>query len=99
MKGFDYTVALRHVPTGEVRIVKDRFDFSGYTRDEDWEHDADYIWLNGNYSCDCNRHNFFNRIGNPEFDEEIPCGDVLYAVDWIRNEESGRLTYETFVVA
>lgn len=41
--------------------------------------DGDYIWADGNYSCDCNRHLFFERAaGNePEWDSGA-CGDEAW---------------------
>jgi hypothetical protein len=40
---------------------------------------ADYMWTEGNYSCDCNRRLFMARaLGEPEpEDPNNPCGDTI----------------------
>ncbi len=62
------TVQIRRNKDGVIREIPN----------EKWD---DYLWAEGNYSCDCNRHLSFERaIGNdPDFDE-APCGETLYAV-------------------
>lgn len=58
-----HKIALRCNATGEVRIVECGSD----THDLE---PRDFMWTEGNYSCDCNRHRFFQRAANvPE--EEI----------------------------
>jgi hypothetical protein len=65
------------------------------SHDGDWDEGAEFIWSEGNYSCDCNRAIFFAR----ERDEpdpwppcecgkvpaeckcqHPPCGDTLFSV-------------------
>ena len=71
------TVFIRNEATKEVRRHLDPHPWDG-----------DYIWADGNYSCDCNRHLFFERaVGNePEWNEGGECGDERYAV---RIEDDG----------
>ena len=47
-----------------------------------WDTDgSDYIWADGNYACDCNRHLFFERAaGNEPAWNEGGCGDIAYSV-------------------
>lgn len=59
------------------------------TRSFDWSADnytmdsAEFMWYEGNMSCDCNKHNFFERVKVPDYDAEHPCSDVRYVVDKI----------------
>jgi hypothetical protein len=49
--------------------------------DADGEGSPDYIWRDGNYGCDCNRHLFFIRcFGNPAVYEHTGCGETRYSV-------------------
>jgi hypothetical protein len=63
------TVVLRH--NGAVYEFDDEFDGEG------WEggpkHAAEYMYTEGNYSCDCNRSIF---VGLPE----MPCGNTIELV-------------------
>lgn len=47
-----------------------------------------FIWEEGNYSCDCNRHTLFFMNSNYEgFIEDFPCGDEAYSVNiWSPNK-------------
>lgn len=38
------------------------------------------IWAEGNFSCDCNRADFFAEAQQLPDDEEAPCGDTRYRV-------------------
>lgn len=79
-------VHIRRVTDGVTRV---------YTEDDWWPPcnlsiGSIYMWENGNYSCDCNRHLFFLRaggeLGKCEI-EEFPChtsaADRKYVVDKI----------------
>lgn len=47
--------------------------------DEDWDEANEFMWSEGNYSCDCNRSLFFHRAeGTP--DDAGPCGNDRYSV-------------------
>lgn len=78
-------VHIRRVSTGEVRIHEMA---SGWFSEQ--EH-PEYIWEEGNFSCDCNRGDFFRDVkGEPEQDD--PCGNHLYVVDKIEIED-GTVVY------
>ncbi len=47
-----------------------------------------YLWEDGNYSCDCNRAQFF---GDPVTDD-MPCGSERYAVN-LQNPANGKVYY------
>lgn len=61
-------VTLVHLPTGEIRTQRGPAD--GLTPGG-----ADFMYRDGNYSCDCNRALFFARAGGtPEREiPELPC--------------------------
>ena len=47
---------------------------------------ADYMYTDGNYGCDCNRHLFFEQALGNDPQEHFPCGDrvaytIVYALD------------------
>ena len=46
--------AITDTGTGEARIYEDEYPYS------------EFIWNEGNYSCDCNRGLFFARAGGRE---------------------------------
>lgn len=65
-----YDIAILNNKTGEVRIHHS--DFS-------WEEASEFIWIEGNYACDCNRHLFFEKsIGNNPVTSNVECGDSKY---------------------
>ena len=64
-------ILLRNNRTGETRWYDDEMD---------WSDGSMYLWTEGNYGCDCNRHLFFERaagIGDDE-GEDVGCSEVLY---------------------
>jgi hypothetical protein len=50
-----YKVAIQKVESGEIRF---------YDPEANWNESERYLWLEGNYSCDCNRENFFKNFKN-----------------------------------
>ena len=65
-----FEVHITKIATGETRVLK---------RPEAWDPEhSDYMWSEGNYSCDCNRSIFFEEAGNVAYDDvdEAPCGDT-----------------------
>lgn len=81
-------VFIRHVPTGEVRACRsdDLVD-----PELGW---SPYIWLDGNFSCDCNRRLFFLRAGGSDMAPmDSRCGDCEYDVDKIVRVDNGELLY------
>lgn len=77
-------VTLEQTATGERRTYLDDHGLM------DGEF-SDYIWSEGNYSCDCNRQLFWNRAGG-EDDVERGCGDGAYRVVGITSLD-GTMTY------
>lgn len=53
-----------------------------------------YGWEEGNFSCDCNREDFFRRAGNEE-EGDAECGDERYAVN-LENPATGEIFYREF---
>ena len=63
-----YKVLLRNNETGEERWVEYNMP---------WEEHSDFMWTEGNYACDCNRHLFFERSKGQE-PEDAECGEKRY---------------------
>ena len=59
-----YKVAIRKNETGEIRM---------YHANEEWHSASHFMWVDGNYACDCNRALFFNGE-----DGDYPCGETLF---------------------
>lgn len=68
------TVEIRKNETGEIRLM----------RDLDWH--GDFIWSEGNYSCDCNRSSFFG--------DDEDCSEGKYSVRI--TADSGEELYSEF---
>jgi len=68
-----YLVKIKKNETGEIRECKMEFDWFK-------ENGDDYFWwTEGNFGCDCNRHNEFRRA-NGESWQDIECSSHLYTV-------------------
>lgn len=69
-----FTVHLRHNPSGEVRQFA--------CADGEWfgENGYEFLWTEGNYGCDCNRHRFFARAAGGEPDDDMECGETIYTI-------------------
>lgn len=81
----DVLVHIRKNDTGEIRIYRDWLYL-----DEDGLPDV-FIWEDGNYSCDCNRHLFFSRAHayneNIKWEPEPDCGNTEYSVNIILGDK------------
>lgn len=64
-------ITIRKNSTGEIRVA----DFP-----LPWYEHSLYFWSEGNFSCDCNRHDLFGRVLDPQFDEDFKCGHNEYTV-------------------
>lgn len=73
-----------------AEIIKDaievvyEYDGKTYTTKQDhyiWEQEGDweYIYREGNYSCDCNKALFIQRQCDPDF-PDFTCGDKIKMV-------------------
>jgi len=70
------SVALQEVSSGRIVRYLDK-----YPDEEDVKHLIQYMWEEGNYSCNCNRHSFFERAlrGDPDYNPvSHECGDGAY---------------------
>lgn len=74
-------ITIRKNSTGEQRQ---------YADDQEW--DGNFIWSEGNFGCDCNRHLFFERASGKECDDDFPCGTTEYTVISIIRD--GEVLYE-----
>lgn len=81
-------VHIRRNADGVVRIYEDAgfFEKGAF---------LDYIWSEGNFACDCNRHLFFVRAGNGDEDEgdDNACTSELYAAK-ITDPTTGETLYQ-----
>jgi hypothetical protein len=64
-----YKVLLRCNATGE-----ERWAVMGGV----WDEAAEFMWTEGNFGCDCNRHLFFERAAGRETAEDRKCGEDAY---------------------
>jgi hypothetical protein len=80
---------IRKNDTGEIRIYKDDLYL-----DDDGSPNT-FIWVDGNFSCDCNRSLFFARANDEDEDEawELGCSDTDYSVNIV---VEGKLIYNEF---
>jgi hypothetical protein len=81
-----YKVAIRNNKTKEIRLCD-----SGSS----WNEHSDFWWLEGNMSCDCNRHLLFERAGGREPElEECKCSDGMYSVLYAEMPDGTRIVLE-----
>lgn len=64
------TIIITDTSTGETRSFVDKFD---------WHDASEFLWSEGNYGCDCNRHLFFARAAN-DGEPDVECGDGRFAI-------------------
>lgn len=88
-----YTVCIREVATGKTVEYHDSMPWDTEEDQAGNETHIEFMWSEGNYSCDCNRSLYFHRVlGLPE-PEEVRCGHRLYQVDWIKIDATGKEIY------
>lgn len=78
-----YVVRMRKNETGEIRECQMDMDWHKPQPDDpDWT--DMFWWTEGNFACDCNRHDTFERaVGiepSDEYDDDIPCGHHRFTV-------------------
>lgn len=66
-----YFVSILNKETCEVRR---------YREDSTWNDTNEFIWSEGNFACDCNRHMMFQRANGEEPEWGTPCGKSRYSV-------------------
>ena len=71
-------------------IAQIRRNSDGLTRNWETDFSGEYLWSEGNYSCDCNRALFFGYAEGGEGDE-CPCGDGGYSVRIIAKHDGQEL--------
>lgn len=76
-----YNVIIRKNSTGEVR---------SYRHDYSWDDSTEFMWSEGNYGCDCNRHSFFCEAAAQER-TDWPCGVEEYAIPHIELDDGRRV--------
>jgi hypothetical protein len=76
--------------TGEIRY----FDCDAILSPGE-DHPSEFIWSEGNYSCDCNRKHFFNVSAGIKEYRAPKCSCGLYSVQLI-NPMNGRIYYDEF---
>lgn len=76
-----YKVTIKNNETNEIRLTE--------PFDVEWN---DFMWTEGNYSCDCNRHLFFEIAGgnSPDFDN-AECGEDKYSILCVAFENGDRI--------
>jgi hypothetical protein len=87
------TALIRCNATGEIR----QHETKGYVG-EDESGPSTFIWEEGNYSCDCNRHIFFHVAGGGDYEDDeadIECSDGKYSVNLV-NPKTGEVFYREF---
>lgn len=85
------SILIRRNNDGEIRhLLKENWSEDDMPRDV-----LEYLWAHGNFSCDCNRSQFFAEALDPEADGEDKCGDGGYAIN-LQNPESMEIYYREF---
>lgn len=84
-----YLIDIRRVSDNRTITVPFSWDID----DPEWQDEGVlFIWTEGNYSCDCNRHIFVERTMRHESPHYLPhhqCGDSAYRLVSIRNALTG----------
>ena len=69
--GVGYKVLIRNNETKEARWIE---------HPTPWDEHDEFMWTEGNYGCDCNRHLFFERANGVEPDDDtVQCGEAKYS--------------------
>lgn len=79
-----YNVYITDTTTGEERLHR-------YEIPSPWGEADEFMWSDGNYSCDCNRALFFAWAGD-EGEPDIECGDWRFRVRITADD--GHVLYE-----
>ncbi len=81
------TVEIKDTPSGEVRMLE--------LNSFEWDHadpNADRLWSEGNYACDCNRAIFFAKAkGEPA--PGCPCGYERFLIR-VTDKATGAVLYD-----
>lgn len=82
-----YKVAIRNNATMEVRIAD---------KDLEWHEASEFWWTDGNFGCDCNRGDEWQRaIGTKEDDlVDTDCGHEKYSVLYVEFPDGKRINID-----
>ena len=58
-----------------------------------WFDDSDFMWRDGNFSCDCNRGDFFLQAQGIEPPQDSECSTGKYSVR-ITDADTGEVLYD-----
>lgn len=94
-----YKIAIKKNDTGEVRLHADESDW--------FEHDAEdgnrWLWTEGNFGCDCNRHLWWLRAGGPGPEDdphwnnaEHECGQNAYVALFAELPDGTRIPLDDY---
>lgn len=83
-------VRIRRNATGEIR----EYPMSQILEDDESE-PSTFNWSENNFSCDCNRQQFFVNGGGEEAEGDDECTDGRYSVQLV-NAANGRIYYNEF---
>lgn len=84
-------ITLRRLADGVERVVKYGTFVHGDTIEDALDSTA-FMWLEGNYSCDCNRYLFFQRVERDPEEPDRPCSAskceryAVVAPDWLADQ-------------
>lgn len=78
------TGEIREFETDEILVIGEKYP-------------STFIWENGNYACDCNRHLFFKRAKNEESKEDwdVECSHGKYSVN-LKIKKDGNVYYREY---
>jgi hypothetical protein len=78
------TGEIREFETDEILVIGEKYP-------------STFIWENGNYACDCNRHLFFKRAKNEETEEDwdFECSHGKYSVN-LKTKKDGNVYYREY---
>lgn len=83
-------VHIKNTLTNIIRIYNTEMHLS-----KNEEFPDTFIWEDGNFACDCNRHSFFECAAGIEPNESIICSDYIYQVN-IENPATHEIFYREF---
>lgn len=87
-----FHVDICHNPSGVVRtyVMQDPWEYGDAPLDESA---VEYLWRDGNLSCDCNRSFFFLKAGGAEIPPCGACGEEEFSVRVV-NATTGEVLFD-----
>ncbi len=80
----NYKAYIINNETGEAR-------WSEHPCPDKYDDVQEYQWVDGNYSCDCNRWLFWSRAKGVEPEADVDCGDSRFTVPYLEFEDGKRI--------